>query len=95
MIILVIRILSLGFALALTVVSVNSAMRRYKHRKDTFFDAMAFLTGLSMTFHYGWALYTAGGVPIDGEILMAMRTGTLFALFTLFGLLYRRMLVEK
>jgi len=93
--ILIIRILSLGFASALTMVSVNSAVRRYKHKKDTFFDVMAFITGLSMTFHYGWALYIAGGVPIDGDVLMAMRTGTLFALFTLFGLLYRRVLVEK
>jgi len=68
---------------------------RYKHKKDTFFDVMALLTGLSMACHYGWILYTAGSIPIEGDLLMSMRTGVLFALFTLFGLLYRRALVEK
>ena len=94
-IIMLVRILSFGFACALIVVSLNSTWRRYNHGKDTFFDVMAFATGLSMAFHYAWALYIAGGAPIDGNILMAMRTGVLFALFTLFGLLYRRVLVEK
>ena len=92
--IITIRILSLLFAIGLISVSTSSIYRRRKHGKDIFFDILALLTGTSAAFHYAYTIILFGVVPIEGAILMAMRMSTLLALFTLFGLLYRRMLVE-
>ena len=76
-------------------VSVKLLYLRRKNGRDTFFEGLALVTGASAVAHYGYTLIMFGMVPVEGGILMAMRMSTLLALFTLFGLLYRRMLAEK
>jgi len=74
--------------------SVRTTYLRVKHKRDIFFDVMAILTGLSMIAHFLGAIITAGNEPIGPSLLMAMRYGAMFSLFTLFGFSYRRMIVE-
>jgi hypothetical protein len=92
--IITVRILSLLFASGLTFVSIKLIYCRKKNGKEIFFDILALLTGVSAVLYYGYIIVSYGMAPVEDAILMVMRMNTLLALFTLFGLLYRRMLVE-
>ena len=90
---IVIRVVTLIFAIGLTVFSLKTVIRRYKLGKDTFFDILAFLAGLSMSLHFTWSIVQGGNGPVLAGF-DAFRFSLLLALAALFGFTYRRMIED-